>query len=410
MTIASIAFRRITVKKQSGLGVAASGASAQRMRFLDSTSFNKKKAFYESNEIRPSMMVSDGRHGVISVDGTLNAETSVGTYQAFMGSALRSSAWIAGVSSGALIDVTAAVTTGAFGTFTTAAANFLTLRFKVRMTIRWTGWTTTGVPNNAHNFVITALTSTVMTGYMLDGVAVGAKAAGDSVTALSVGKHNYIPQTGHVKDYWTIEDEQSDIAQSQQYIDCVVTGMNVKLPATGMSTIDFPIMGLNMTTGTASVFTSPTAITTGKALAAANGAVFVQGLKVGVITSIDFGLNGNCTVPGGVVGSNVDPDVFQGTMKINGNMSILFDSVTLRDYFLAETLVSVIAIFTTDNTASSDFMAFSFPAVKINSFDLSTSGSGRSASCTFVALEDTTGGTGTDSFQTAIVVQDSTVS
>jgi len=408
MTISSGIFTQLAAKKQASLGSAASGAGAQLYRRTTAT-LNKKKAFYKSNEIDPSMQRSDGRHGVVSVDGTLNGELSVGGYNDFIGSVLRSSAWSAGVSSGSLIDVTAAVTSGANGTFTTVGANWLTLGFKIGMVIRWTGWTTTGVPNNGHNFLITALTSTVMTGTMLDGVAVGAKAAGDSVTAASVGKHNYIPVTSHARDYWTIERFYADITQSEQFVDCAITGMNVKLPATGMATIDFPIMGLDMTTGTASVFTSPTAAPTGNILAAANGAVFVQGTKVATITSLDFGIAGNYSVPGGIVGSNTDPDIFPGMIDVTGNMSFLFDIVTMRDYFLAETEVSIVAAFTAGNAADSDVMAFTFPICKINGADKDDGEKGLTMTMPFVALRDTTGGSGADTFDSILMIQDSSI-
>ena len=406
MSIATGIYKQLAAKKQSGLGVASTGSGAQLFRRVTST-LNKKKAFYKSNEIDPSMQRSDGRHVVISVDGTINGELSVGGYNDFISSVLRSTGWTAAVSGGALTDVTAAVTSGANGTFTTVGANWLTLGFKIGMVVRWTGWSTTGVPNNAHNFLITALTTTVMTGTMLDGVAVGAKAAGDTVTALSVGKHNYIPITSHARDYWTIEHNHADIVQSEQFVDCAITGMNVKLPATGMATIDFPIMGLNMTTGTASVFTTPTAAPTGNILAAANGAVFVQGTKVATITSLDFGIAGNYSVPGGVVGSNVDPDVFPGMIDVSGNMSVLFDSVTMRDYFLAETEVSIVAAFTTSNDAAADVMAFTFPVCKINGADKDDGEKGLTMTMPFVALRNTAGGTGTSSFDTIIQIQDS---
>src|SRR3972149_3653380 len=118
MGIASGVYLQLAAKKQSALGSAASGSGAQLYRRTTAT-LNKKKAFYKSSEIAPSMQRSDGRHGVVSVDGTINGELSVGTYSAFMGSVLRSSAWTASVSSGALIDVTAATTGGANDTFTT---------------------------------------------------------------------------------------------------------------------------------------------------------------------------------------------------------------------------------------------------------------------------------------------------
>jgi len=407
MAIATGVFKQLAAKKQTSLGVPASGAGAQLFRRVTST-LNKKKAFYKSNEIDPSMQRSDGRHGVVSVDGAINGELSLGGYTNFIGSVFRSPAWSASVSSGALTNVTAAVTSGTGGTFTTSAANWLTLGFKIGMVIRWTGWTTTGVPNNNHNFLITALTSTVMTGTMLDGVAVGAKIAGDSVSALSVGKHNYIPITNHARDYWTIEHNYTDITQSEQFINCAITGMNVKMPASGMATIDFPIMGLDMTTGTASVFTSPASTTTGGIISASNGAVFVKGTKVATITSLDFSIAGNYTVPGGIVGSNTDPDIFPGTIDVTGNMAVLFDSVTMRDYFLAETEVSIIAAFTANNTPSSAIMSFAFPVCKINGADKDDGEKGLTMTMPFVALRDTTGGTGTDTFNSIMMIQDST--
>src|SRR4030066_1909047 len=166
-------------------------------------------------------------------------------------------------------------------------------------------------------------------------------------------------------------------------------------------------MGLNMTTGTASVFTSPTAAPTGDILAAANGAVFVQGTKVATITSLDFGVAGNYSVPGGVLGSNADPDVFPGMIDVSGNMSVLFDSVTMRDYFLAETEVSIVAAFTTSNTANSDVMSFTFPVCKINGADKDDGEKGLTMTMPFVALENTAGGTGTNTLNTTVLIQDS---
>src|SRR5689334_20386503 len=187
--IATGVFKKLIAKKQAALGTKASAGSAQQYRRVTST-IDLKKATYQSNEIRPSMQKSDYRHGVRSVDGTISGELSCGTYQAMIESILRAAASSA-VTSGALTDVVSAITTGAKGTFTRSTGSFITDGFKVGMVVRWSGWATTGAPNNAHNFLITSLTALIMTGVMLDGVAIGAKAAGDSVTCAEVGKHIY---------------------------------------------------------------------------------------------------------------------------------------------------------------------------------------------------------------------------
>lgn len=403
--IATGVFKKLIAKKQSALGTIASAGSAQLFRRVTST-LDKKKATYQSKEIRPSMQRSDMRHGVVSVDGQINGELSVGTYQDFMASVVRQLFQTA-ITSSAITTVTAAVTSGAAGTFTRSGGSYFTDGFKVGMVVRWTGWATTGAPNNSHNFLITALTATVMTGIMLDGVAVGAKAAGDSVTCLEVGKHTYIPSSGHTRDYWTIEHSFTDITQSEVFTDCMLASMAVKLPATGMATIDFPVKGLNLTTGTSQYFTSPTAASSGAVMAAVNGAVYVGGNAVALITAIDFNVNGNVTETGGVVGSNASPDLFPGSFDVTGNMTVLFTDATLRDYFLNETEVSVIAVFTAGNTAAADFMSFTFPRVKFGGATKDDGEKGLTMTMPFVAIENTAGGTGTNSIASTFVVQDS---
>lgn len=403
--IAAGVFKKLIAKKQSALGTKATTGSAQLLRRV-SSDLDLKKATYQSNEIRPSMMKADFRHGIRSVDGTISGELSCGSYQGLMESVLRAAASTA-ITSGALTDVTAAVTTGAQGTFTRATGSWFTAGFKVGMTVRWSGWATTGVPNNAHNFMILILTATVMTGVFVDGVAMGPKASGDSVTCLEVGKHIAIPQSAHTKDYWTIEHFFADISQSETFTDCVIGGMNVKLPASGMATIDFPIMGLNMDKDTAQYFVSPTAASSGAVLAAVNGAVYVAGVKVAQITSMDFNVNGNMSAPGGIVGSNVDPDIFPGTFDITGNLSVLFSDATMRDYFIDETEVSIIVVLTAGNSAAADFQTHVFPRVKIGGSSKDDGEKGLTMTMPFTALENTSGGSGTSTVATAYWVQDS---
>lgn len=405
MPIATGVFKQLIVKKQSALNTAASGASAQLLRRVTST-LDLKKATYKSNEIRSSMQRSDFRHGVRSVDGAISGELSVGTYQKLIESTLRAASATAITSTG-ITTVAAAVTVGAAGTFTRSSGSFLTDGFKIGMVVRWTGWATTGAPNNTHNFMITALTATVMTGIMLDGVAIGAKIAGDTVTCLEVGKHVSIPITSHTRDYWTIEHNFSDIVQSEQFTDCVFGKMEVKLPPSGLATIDFSVMGLNMTTGTSSVFTAPTAASSGAILAAVNGAAYVAGVAVGIITGLDFSVNGNMSAPGGVVGANVDPDIFPGSFDVSGNMSVLFENATMRDYFLNETEVSIVAVFTTANTAAADFQSHVFPRVKVGGSSKDDGEKGLTLTMPFTALENTAGGAALSNLATTYWMQDS---
>ncbi len=400
--IATGVFKSLVAKKQSALGTKAVAAGAQVYRRVTST-IDLAKETYKSNEIRTSQQRSDFRHGLRSVSGAINGELSVGTYQEFMASVLRSS-WAAVSAYAAGIDVTAAATAPQF---VDASGGFLTAGLKVGMVGRWTGFSPT--TNNAKNFLITALTATDMTGVFLDGTAVVADAAGDTVTFTPVGKEISIPVTGHTRDYWTIEHNFSDIVQSEQFTDCVFGAVNVKLPATGMATVEFPVMGLDMDTSTGAYFTTPTAASNGDNLAAVNGALYVAGVAVALITSMDISINGNVTSVGSVVGSNVAPDITPGAFDVSGSMTVLFQDATMRDYFVNETEVSVVAVFTTNNSATAGFQTYIMPVVKIGGASKDDGEKGLIMTMPWTAIENTAGGVGTATNATTITIQDSAV-
>lgn len=406
-TIAVGPYKRVTFVKQGAQGAAAAGGAAigKNARRVTCT-LDKKKAQYRSAEQNTSMQRKDSRHGVVSVDGTLSGELSAGAYQSFFESVCRQLV-VAAPTSGPLATV-AAVSSGAgtyAGTFTRSAGSFIADGFRVGHVMRWSGWATTGVPNNAHNLLITALTPTVMTVLSLHKIDIGAKVAGDNVTATLAGKVTYVPQTGHTRDYYTFEHFHADLVKSEVFRDVVIGGFSVKMGNTGMIGIDFPLMGLDMIPGNAAYFTSPAAAANGGLMASANGAVIVNGIKAGVITSAEFTATGNYSVPGGVVGDNIDPDVFPGIVEASGSVTVLFDSVTMRDYFLNETECTLAFAFTTGNLPSSDVVAFVIPSAKFGGADKDDGEKGISLTMPFIASERTDGAA--NLYPTTFSVQDS---
>ena len=98
---------------------------------------------------------------------------------------------------------------------------------------------------------------------------------------------------------------------------------------------------------------------------------------------------------------------FPGRVIVTGQFTAYFDSVTLRDAFINETEIDLFAAFTTDNTAAADFVAIGLPRIKLGSAGKSDGETGIVQTFQYQALLDTTGGAGTDSEKTTIVVQDS---
>jgi len=415
MSVASGIEKKLVLAPQATKGTIATAAvaTAQYLRRVTSN-MNLTKETYQSNEMNSNRQVSDFRHGVRSIDGTISGELSPGTYGLLQAAILRK-AWATGVNSGAHADVTAAATTGAAGTFTTVAGTWLTDGFKVGDVVRFTGWA--GVlTNNDHNFLITAVTETVMTVVGLDGVPPTAEAATDSVTATVVGKKVWVPETAHTEDWFSIEHAYTDVDLSEVFWDCKVNTASFKLPASGMATTDYGIMGLNVTNfaaGNAPYFSAVLAADTHGVLASVDGVLCVNGVQVALLTGLDFDIAAGLTSEG-VVGSNTKPDIFDGKIAVKGNMTVFFTDTTFRDYFENETEVSINCAFTTSNAPNADFMAFSMPRVKVGGASKDDGEKGIIQTMPFVALFNSAGGpatgaTATANLATTISIQDSTL-
>lgn len=406
-TIATGVFKKVSIKRQAAQGtIAPAGAAgtAQYMRRTSST-LNLAKATYSSAEILPSQQRRDFRHGVRSTSGSISGELSVGGYQLPFEGILRKVA-AAGATTGALTNITIASSgAGSFaGTLTRAAGSFLTDGFKQGEVVRSTG---AGAGANTMNLLITSVSALVLTVRTLNGSDLAAVAAGGSITIAVAGKKIFIPQANQTRDYFTVEHWFSDIAQSERFIDTVFTGATVTLPATGMATVEFPAIGLNIQTGVAEYFMAPANAPTGPIIAAVNGAVIVNGIVVANVTGLTITIAGNNAAPGGVVGSNIDPDIFPGVIDVTGQATALFMDTTLRDLFINETEFAIIGVFTGDNTPLADVVSFILPRCKMNGADKDDVQTGITQTLPFVALEDSTGGIGTDSEATSIEIQDS---
>lgn len=408
MPIATGVFKKLSRKRQAGVKVqapAGAAGSAQYMRRVTST-LDLAKASYGSNEILPSQQRRDNRHGVRSVAGTISGELSVGAYQPEFESVLRQNV-VAAATSGALATISATSDgAGTFtGTFTRVGGDFIAAGFRVGQVVRPVGFTVGGAPNNGKNFMITALTALVMTVRTLNKSDIAVKAAGDNVTITVAGKQTFIPAAGHTRDYYTYEHWHADLGQSEQFVDCVPTGFTVSLPPTGLATVEFPIMGLNMVPGAAEYFNAPAAAAVGGIVAAVNGVMIINGLVVANITGLTIVAAGNHSAPGGVVGDDVDPDIFPGVFEASGQMTALFSSVVYRDMFLNETEATVAIAMTTSNADGAGFVAFSMPRFKFNGSTKDDAQAGLTQTLPYVALERIDGNAA--HLATTLAVQDS---
>lgn len=420
--IATGVFKKLAIKKQAGQGViapaGAAGTATYRRRVT--STIDLAKASYASGEVNESQQQRDMRHGVRSVAGSVSGELSVGGYQPEFESVLRGASSPA-IAIAAVNTIVAAQTGGAgsrTGTYTRGAGSFITDGFKLGDVCTATGWTAPATDNNNHNFVIIGLTALVMTVLFLDARPIVAKVAGDPVIIKQQGRKVWTPASAQTRDYHTIEHWFSDIAVSEVFWDCVFTGFTVGLPATGMATVEFPVMGLDMLSrnpDNVEYFTNPAASPKGPITAAVNGVLLINGALAGIVTGLTITAAGGHSVPGGVVGSNVDPDVLPGVLGITGSTTVLFTDTVMRNLFLNENEGQIVAVLTGDNTPAAPFVAFNMSRVKYTGATKDDTAQGLTQTMPFTALENInadadpaiTGANAKVNLQTTLVVQDS---
>lgn len=399
MTIATGIAKQVKYKVESTWGTVPSAASSQLLRRV-SSDVDLKKDTYESNELRTDYQVADFRHGVRRVAGTIRGELSPLTYLDFIAAALRKAP-------AATTSITAAsftiATSGSYYTITRAAGSFITDGIKAGDVVRLTAGSFNAANLNKNLGVLAVNSATVLLVTPLNGVALVAEGPIASATMAIPGKKVWTPTTGHTDLSYSIEHWYSDLSQSEVFSGCKVATLALALPSTGMSTIDIGFMGKDITTAGAEYFTSPTAQTTSGILAAVNGVLRYSNAALATITGLTLNYDGGMKDKP-VVGSNTVPDIFEGRVRISGQLTALFDSVTLRDAFINETSASFSVWLTTGSTAAADFIGFTVPAAKFGGASKSDGEDGLELTVPFTALYNSSG-SGSDA--TTMAVQDS---
>ncbi len=373
----------------------------QILRRTTST-LNLSKDTYQSNEIVGHRQVTDFRHGVKKVGGSINGELSPGTYWDLIEASTRGTE--AAAVSATITDFTSVSADNTTSAFTFTAGNPHTKGFRVGHIVRFTNLSDSD--NNSKNFVITSLTTAnnrVMGVYP----APDTMSLDSSFTMTTVGKSVFIPTSGHVSRKFFFEVYDTDLDVYRGFTECRVGGFKLALPATGMSTIEIPVMGRDMETnsaGSAPFFGSPTAATSTGILAAVNGLIRVGGVNVGVVTAASIDYSMEMTAPA-VVGQNFSPEIFLGRSRVTGSLSAFFEDLTMVNYFKNETEVEILLYLTASSSATADAMTIYLPRVKFGGADISMDGeAGMAVTMPFTALKYAAAGTGIE--ETTMFISD----
>ena len=393
-------FKQLAYKAETVYGTVPAAAAAQSLRRVQST-VDLNKDTYESNEIRTDLQVADYRHGVRRIKGKMSGELSAKTYADFFAQALKRDFAAVTASTGVSVTIAGA---GPTYTVTRAAGSYLSDGYKVGMVIRLS----VGALNAANlskNLFIVGLTATVATVIVLNGSALVAEGPIATTTITATGKSTYVPTSGHTDKSFSMEHWYSDLTQSEVFSGCKIDQIALALPPTGMATIDMDVVGQNIVTAASQYFTSPTAQTTTGVMAAVNGVCRVGGVTVASLTGLSLQIDPTYTGDP-VVGSNTVPFQFPGRVKVSGQLTAYFDSIALRDAFINETEIDLLAAFTADNTAAADFISIALPRIKLGGAAKNDGEGGLVQTIPFMALLNSAGGAGIATEKTTIQIQD----
>ncbi len=401
MAIAQGINKQVAVLKQPALGTYTPVAGAQIMRRESSVS-TLKIATFDNNELTSHQQSTGKAHGLRSVDSALNGVLSAGSYSTLMGSVLRKNFVAIAPLTGLSV-----VVGGVAGAYTLTSTGLLVSGgMKAGDVIRITLGTGLNADNLNKNLLITSITNLVITCKTLNNSTM-TLGTGTAVTISVPGKKTWVPDTAQTKDYYMVEDWQSDISQSELFKDIMFGKLDIGLQSSGNATIAVSGAGLDRSSGAVRILTTPTVETTTNPLAAINGLLIVNGVAVTNVTGLTISIDGKAAAMGAIVGTNVAPDIQRGSVDVTGTFTALYADATLSALFEAATQVSIVAVVEDNSSASADFVSFNISCATLDSDGKDDGEKAIVRTYAFTARINSAGGAALANDHTIISIQDS---
>jgi hypothetical protein len=176
-----------------------------------------------------------------------------------------------------------------------------------------------------------------------------------------------------VKVYFTIEEYDGDIDQTEIFSDCIITSLKFSMGSSGLLMVDISWVSTGLFTtasgASAPTFTSPT-LSTGLPLSCTEALLRYSSTDFTELTSWDLTLDIGGVAPE-VVGAVISPDVFTGQMTAAMNFTMLRSDYTKMTDFLAETTGTFQMCVQENETAPADFLSLWIPNIALGGVDKS---------------------------------------
>ncbi len=266
----------VAIKRETSTGVApATVTGASQMRIIDSPGLTLRRAQIRSQEKRVDGNVNMGRLGFKSVDGSYNAEFTVGDPTDLLLEALVRSTWAAAVTISE-VEMTS-ITIANQNQIIAAGGSWISEGVRVGDLVRLTDHQTAA--NNNINLRASAVTASTLTVF---GTPLTNDASADSDFDLTILKKVVNNTAGPTRYSHAIEQYDQDIDLSELFLGCRIVGARMSFRPGQMATVQYTFLGMDRTqleTGTSPFYDTP-ALTTGLALVADDSAIYYNGSVV----------------------------------------------------------------------------------------------------------------------------------
>lgn len=376
-TIAVGALTEIGYVAEVTFGSTPVSAAFQRVRDV-SFSVNLQKEAYQSEERRADRQRQDVRHGYRSVTGDIAGELSEQSWDDFI-QAIMGGTWATGASA-PFSGVGASVSNNRF---TVTSADFPTLGVRIGDVFALSADTP-----------ITGLTDRYFTALSVGVSTIEVEPGTIGTTATASANFSVVGQKvgiGTTYRSFTIERWLTDRNLYQQFRGVRLNQMTISIPASGLVTVTFSVIGRDGTGFSAStVASSYTAAPQTTPFAAVNGELYEGGAVLGLVTAAEITVNNNMAGPQ-VVGTNLTPDLLFGRFAdVSGTITVLFTSAAMHDKFVNETESTLILRLQNkdDLNSTTQFINITLPRIKYSGGDVDDSpDTGITVTMPFVALK-----------------------
>lgn len=162
-------------------------------------------------------------------------------------------------------------------------------------------------------------------------------------------------KVGTTPKFMTVEERNLDITQYRRFTGCGVSSLAVNCTPNQMVTMNFNLVGKDMTTSASPLDASIDAAPAEPPFDSFTATISEGGSALAIVTSVNFTID-NALSPTFVVGSATTPQLEYGMANVSGELTCYFENLTLYNKFINETESSLVLTLTDgDDTYEFDF-------------------------------------------------------